>query len=64
MSIQEKPSRHKLSIAIKRKRNEMIALGNQYGLQDQRTINCSQELDMLLNQHLLINTIQHNRYVG
>ncbi|GIN83922.1 hypothetical protein J6TS2_03080 [Heyndrickxia sporothermodurans] len=32
------------------KREEMINLGNQFGLTDEKTITCSQELDELLNE--------------
>ncbi|RYG71978.1 aspartyl-phosphate phosphatase Spo0E family protein [Lentibacillus lipolyticus] len=38
-----------LYMAIANKRKEMIELGKKYGLTDQRTIKCSQQLDMLLN---------------
>ncbi|MFD2761593.1 aspartyl-phosphate phosphatase Spo0E family protein [Lentibacillus juripiscarius] len=38
-----------LQMAISKKRKEMIELGEMYGLTDKRTINCSQQLDTLLN---------------
>lgn len=55
----EKKSSSALWRAIKQKKSEMIALGEQYGLQDQRTITCSQELDSLLNEHLLLHNGKH-----
>jgi Spo0E like sporulation regulatory protein len=38
-----------LFIQIERKREEMILLGNQYGLMSTEVIQVSQELDRLLN---------------
>ncbi|MYL61058.1 Spo0E family sporulation regulatory protein-aspartic acid phosphatase, partial [Virgibacillus halodenitrificans] len=32
-------------------KQEMIMLGMQYGLNDERTVECSQQLDDLLNKH-------------
>lgn len=37
---------------IKTKKKEMIELGTKYGLQDERTIKCSQQLDQLLNKYI------------
>lgn len=41
-----------LSAAISAKKQEMIELGLKYGLSDERTIKCSQQLDALLNIHV------------
>ncbi|WP_174616051.1 aspartyl-phosphate phosphatase Spo0E family protein [Virgibacillus ihumii] len=38
-----------LSTAVSAKKQEMIELGLKYGLTDERTIKCSQQLDVLLN---------------
>lgn len=38
-----------LSASISAKKQEMIELGLKYGLTDERTIKCSQQLDVLLN---------------
>ncbi|WP_413306065.1 aspartyl-phosphate phosphatase Spo0E family protein [Bacillus sp. 1P10SD] len=40
-----------LELAIKKKREEMIKLGMDKGLLCHETINCSQELDSLLNEY-------------
>ncbi|RLL48297.1 aspartyl-phosphate phosphatase Spo0E family protein [Oceanobacillus piezotolerans] len=40
----------KLPSAILEKKRKMIQLGMKYGLADKRTVNCSQELDDLLNK--------------
>lgn len=37
---------------IVKKRNEMIDLGKTYGLLDEKTIKCSQDLDELINLHM------------
>ncbi|MFC4024411.1 aspartyl-phosphate phosphatase Spo0E family protein [Oceanobacillus longus] len=37
--------------AILKKKEEMIQLGMKYGLVNHRTIECSQQLDGLLNQY-------------
>lgn len=37
---------------IVKKRKEMIDLGRNYGLLDEKTIKCSQELDKLINLHM------------
>ncbi len=37
---------------IVKKRNEMIDLGRTYGLSDEKTIKCSQDLDELINLHM------------
>ncbi|MFC2947584.1 Spo0E family sporulation regulatory protein-aspartic acid phosphatase [Virgibacillus sediminis] len=39
-----------LPALIKRKKQEMIELGLAYGLANPRTVECSQQLDNLLNQ--------------
>ncbi|WP_139343292.1 aspartyl-phosphate phosphatase Spo0E family protein [Virgibacillus siamensis] len=41
-----------LSAAVSAKKQEMIELGLKYGLTDERTIKCSQQLDTLLNIHV------------
>jgi asparagine synthetase B (glutamine-hydrolysing) len=41
------------NIAIKKK--EMIELGKKYGLKDERTIKCSQQLDQLMNRYYIKN---------
>lgn len=64
MTFERKQSTQTLSSAIKWKRFEMIALGTEHGLQDSRTVKSSQELDVLLNQHLLSHTLQNNQYAG
>ncbi|WP_229683243.1 aspartyl-phosphate phosphatase Spo0E family protein [Virgibacillus oceani] len=46
-----RPMRYDLSTAILVKKREMIELGMKYGLADKRTIECSQQLDDLLNRH-------------
>lgn len=56
--FKEVVSNSDLSFAIKQKKAELIILGEQYGLQDKQTIDCSQELDTLLNKHLLRESIQ------
>ncbi|MFC7060361.1 Spo0E family sporulation regulatory protein-aspartic acid phosphatase [Halobacillus seohaensis] len=45
------PSQYNLSTAIIVKKQEMIKLGNKYGLTDIRTVKCSQQLDKLLNRY-------------
>ena len=45
----ENKDREKLFIRIVQKRTEMMELANVYGLGCNKTINCSQELDLLLN---------------
>lgn len=45
------PVNYVLSTAVSFKKQEMIDLGTKYGLSDSRTIECSQELDELLNQY-------------
>lgn len=52
MIFQEKLAEDTLLFTINQKKTEMMTLGRQYGLRDARTIQCSQELDDLLNQHL------------
>lgn len=47
--IKQKPTRENLKAAISIKRQEMIELGMNFGLTDNRTIKCSQQLDNLLN---------------
>ncbi|WP_245807731.1 aspartyl-phosphate phosphatase Spo0E family protein [Halobacillus massiliensis] len=45
-----KPTPYKQTKAIQNKRKEMIELGLKYGLTDNRTVKCSQQLDELLNR--------------
>ncbi|WP_099157430.1 aspartyl-phosphate phosphatase Spo0E family protein [Virgibacillus ndiopensis] len=45
-----KPMHYDLSTAIIVKKREMIELGMKFGLADKRTIECSQQLDDLLNR--------------
>ncbi|MFB4169394.1 aspartyl-phosphate phosphatase Spo0E family protein [Virgibacillus sp. JSM 102003] len=45
------PTRTDLSKEISMKKEEMIELGMKYGLANKRTIECSQQLDDLLNEH-------------
>ncbi|MFD1040513.1 Spo0E family sporulation regulatory protein-aspartic acid phosphatase [Virgibacillus byunsanensis] len=52
-------TRSDLIVAITLKKNEMIELGMKYGLADKRTVNCSQQLDDLLNRHLVNNSLIH-----
>ncbi|TFJ91768.1 aspartyl-phosphate phosphatase Spo0E family protein [Lentibacillus salicampi] len=56
--IKSEPTWQNLKVAISVKRREMIDLGMRYGLTDKRTLECSQELDNLLN--LYKNRIQYN----
>ncbi|WP_164669802.1 aspartyl-phosphate phosphatase Spo0E family protein [Virgibacillus doumboii] len=51
-----KQVQYDLKTAISNKKKEMIELGGKYGLGDSRTIECSQELDKLLNKY------QHVQY--
>ncbi|HWO97693.1 MAG TPA: aspartyl-phosphate phosphatase Spo0E family protein [Bacillus sp. (in: firmicutes)] len=37
---------------IVKKRKELIDLGRNYGLLDEKTIKCSQDLDELINLHM------------
>ncbi|MEH7412007.1 aspartyl-phosphate phosphatase Spo0E family protein [Priestia megaterium] len=37
---------------ISKKRKELIDLGSNYGLLDEKTIKCSQDLDKLINLHM------------
>ncbi|MFE0345333.1 Spo0E family sporulation regulatory protein-aspartic acid phosphatase [Priestia megaterium] len=41
-----------LQKCIVKKRKELIDLGSNYGLLDEKTINCSQDLDKLINLHM------------
>jgi hypothetical protein len=41
-----------LQKCIMKKRKELIDLGSNYGLLDEKTINCSQDLDKLINLHM------------
>ncbi|GGK02093.1 hypothetical protein GCM10007063_25440 [Lentibacillus kapialis] len=45
------PKNPGLEMAILAKKSEMIETGLTYGLTDQKTINCSQQLDKLLNMY-------------
>lgn len=51
MSQLIEPTRHDLLMAILYKKEEMIEMGMDYGLSDNRTLKCSQQLDDLLNQY-------------
>jgi hypothetical protein len=54
MSCESKQKKREyLFLSIVRKRNEMIQLANSYGLLNNETIKCSQELDSLLNKFQL-----------
>ncbi|MED1204282.1 aspartyl-phosphate phosphatase Spo0E family protein [Heyndrickxia acidicola] len=44
---------------IQTKREEMIRLGNCYGLLDAKTIDCSQQLDSLLNEYYKCFQVTH-----
>ncbi|MFC2949870.1 aspartyl-phosphate phosphatase Spo0E family protein [Virgibacillus sediminis] len=44
------PVESELPVAILMKKEEMIELGLKYGLANQKTIECSQQLDDLLNK--------------
>ncbi|MGJ9458743.1 aspartyl-phosphate phosphatase Spo0E family protein [Oceanobacillus sp. CF4.6] len=50
IQVQE-PVQSNLLKAILKKKEEMIQLGMKYGLVNHRTIECSQQLDGLLNQY-------------
>ncbi|MEC5425029.1 aspartyl-phosphate phosphatase Spo0E family protein [Virgibacillus sp. C22-A2] len=54
MSIEMEVNQSELAAAILIKKREMVELGMTYGLLDERTIKCSQQLDDLLNKHLHI----------
>ncbi|MDO6851792.1 aspartyl-phosphate phosphatase Spo0E family protein [Priestia megaterium] len=41
-----------LQKCIIKKRKELISLGSNYGLLDEKTIKCSQDLDKLINLHM------------
>ncbi|MGP4108506.1 aspartyl-phosphate phosphatase Spo0E family protein [Virgibacillus sp. L01] len=45
------PTRTDLTKEISMKKEEMIELGMKYGLANKRTVECSQQLDDLLNEH-------------
>ncbi|MCA1030983.1 aspartyl-phosphate phosphatase Spo0E family protein [Bacillus timonensis] len=47
-----------LKLAIEIKRRKMISLANKYGFQADETVQCSQELDLLLNMHQRADTLQ------
>ncbi|WP_081504626.1 aspartyl-phosphate phosphatase Spo0E family protein [Virgibacillus halodenitrificans] len=49
--VQKDPALNKLITDIIMVKHEMIMLGMQYGLNDERTVECSQQLDDLLNKH-------------
>ncbi|GAA0439990.1 hypothetical protein GCM10008983_16170 [Lentibacillus halophilus] len=51
-----------LKMAITNKKEEMIKLGVTYGLTDQHTIICSQQLDTLLNLFDNLNQHNHDNY--
>ncbi|MFA1819581.1 Spo0E family sporulation regulatory protein-aspartic acid phosphatase [Virgibacillus oceani] len=50
--VREVPSDFHVPDKITIKKKEMIELGEKYGLQDERTIKCSQQLDQLLNKYI------------
>ncbi|SFB28253.1 Spo0E like sporulation regulatory protein [Lentibacillus halodurans] len=47
--FEPEPTQQVLRTAISNKKREMIDLGMKYGLTDKRTVQCSQQLDYLLN---------------
>ncbi|HLR60943.1 MAG TPA: aspartyl-phosphate phosphatase Spo0E family protein [Lentibacillus sp.] len=49
--FEAKPQQSGLEMAILAKQKEMIEAGLTYGLTDQKTIRCSQQLDKLLNMY-------------
>ncbi|AIF41960.1 aspartyl-phosphate phosphatase Spo0E family protein [Virgibacillus sp. SK37] len=49
--VQKDSALNKLITDIIMLKQEMMALGMQYGLNDERTVECSQQLDDLLNKH-------------
>lgn len=53
------PIRYDLTTDIIAKKREMIDLGMKYGLADKRTIQCSQQLDDLLNKHAGVNKLRY-----
>jgi hypothetical protein len=53
----KQPDREALFLLIVRKRSEMIQLAKSNGLLSNKTIKCSQELDLLLNT---LNKLQKN----
>ncbi|GAB3802664.1 aspartyl-phosphate phosphatase Spo0E family protein [Virgibacillus kimchii] len=54
--VREVPSKFHVPDNIALKKKEMIELGEKYGLQDERTIKCSQQLDQLMNKYLIKTT--------
>lgn len=54
--VREVPSKFNVPDNIALKKKEMIELGEKYGLQDERTIKCSQQLDQLMNKYLIKTT--------
>ncbi|QKY68383.1 aspartyl-phosphate phosphatase Spo0E family protein [Lentibacillus sp. CBA3610] len=57
-AFEPKPFRKILKFQILCKKREMIDLGMKYGLTDQRTIQCSQQLDYLLNLYSKENKLE------
>lgn len=55
------PTRTELTKEISMKKEEMIELGMKYGLASKRTIECSQQLDDLLNEHF---NVKHSYYTA
>ena len=53
--IREVPSNFHVPDQIKIKKKEMIELGEKYGLKDERTVKCSQQLDQLMNKYYINN---------
>ncbi|WP_078412407.1 aspartyl-phosphate phosphatase Spo0E family protein [Priestia abyssalis] len=45
---------------IVKKRKELIDLGKRYGLLDEKTIRCSQDLDELINLHIKVHSSSTN----
>jgi len=54
--VREVPSELHVPEHIALKKKEMIELGEKYGLQDERTVKCSQQLDQLLNKFFMKTT--------
>ncbi|MET1122534.1 aspartyl-phosphate phosphatase Spo0E family protein [Priestia megaterium] len=48
---------------IVKKRKELIDLGSNYGLLDEKTIKCSQELDKLINLHMKSYSSSTNKFL-
>ncbi|GGP09639.1 aspartyl-phosphate phosphatase Spo0E family protein [Oceanobacillus neutriphilus] len=58
MNSEEKVDKHKreaIVLSIVKKRSEMLQQAQKNGLAAQETVNCSQELDELMNRLVLLN---------